>query len=258
MKRMDNLIYRFASQKDIPAIVELLHSSSLPYGDIDRHIKNFLVAIRDDILIGVIGLEITGESALLRSFAVNKSEQSKGIGLVLLNKLISLALLNNIKTLYLLTTTAEDYFSNYGFIKIRRETVPEVISNTKEFSSICPSSAVCMMKKIETGVHAFSKDILRLKEDVPGSKMWAVSLDNTMLTYFEIESDCRFDMHSHMSEQITMVLEGELLFDVDGHTVVIHAGEVITIPSNVPHAVFTRGKAVKAVDAWSPVREEYK
>jgi len=255
---MDNLIYRFASQKDIPAIVELLHASSLPYGDIDRHIKNFLVAIRDDFLIGVIGLEIIGESALLRSFAVNKSEQSKGIGLVLLNKLISLALLNNIKTLYLLTTTAEEYFLNYGFIKIRRESVPEGIKYTKEFSSICPDSAVCMMRKIEKGVYAFTKDILRLKEDVPGSKMWAVSLENTMLTYFEIEPDCRFGKHSHKSEQITMVLEGELLFDVDNHTEIIHAGEVITIPSNVPHAVFTRGKSVKAVDAWSPAREEYK
>jgi len=252
---MDNLLYRFACQKDIPSIVELLHADNLPYGDVDLHIKNFLVAYRDDILIGVIGLEITGDFALLRSFVVTKSERSKGIGLMLLNKLFSLALLNNIKVLYLLTTTAEDYFLNYGFIRVRRETVPAEIKYTKEFSSICPSSAICMMKKIESGVHAFTKDILRLKEDVPGSKMWAVSLDNTMLTYFEIEPDCRFAKHTHLSEQITMVLEGELLFDVDGHTQVIHAGEVITIPSNVPHAVFTRGKAVKAVDARSPVKE---
>lgn len=252
---MDNLLYRFACQKDIPSIVELLHAGNLPYGDVDLHIKNFLVAYRDDILIGVIGLEITGDFALLRSFAVTKPERSKGIGLMLLNKLFSLAFLNNIKMLYLLTTTAEDYFLNYGFIKIRRETVPEEIKNTKEFSSICPSSAICMMRKIESGVYAFSKDILRLNEDVPGSKMWAVSLDNTMLTYFEIEPDCRFAKHTHLSEQITMVLEGELLFDVDDHTIVIHAGEVITIPSNVPHAIFTRAKAVKAVDARSHVKE---
>jgi len=46
-----------------------------------------------------------------------------------------------------------------------------------------------------------------------------------MLTYFEIEPDCRFEMHSHISEQITMVLEGELLFDIDNHTEVVHAGE---------------------------------
>jgi len=38
--------------------------------------------------------------------------------------------------------------------------------------------------------------------------MWAVALEKTMLTYFEIESNSKFDMHSHTSEQITMVLEG--------------------------------------------------
>jgi len=168
---MDNLLYRFACNKDVPAIVELLHANSLPYGDIDGHINNFLVANKYDILIGVIGLEVKGDTALLRSFAVSKSERSKGIGLVLLNKIISLSLLNNIKTLYLLTTTAEEYFSNYGFIKVKRETVPEGIKNTKEFKSICPDSAVCMMRKIENGVHTFTKDILRLREDVPGSNM---------------------------------------------------------------------------------------
>jgi amino-acid N-acetyltransferase len=156
--RMDDLQYRYAGQKDIPAIVELLHANNLPYGDISKHINNFLIAERNDRLTGVIGLEITGETALLRSLAVSKTERSKGIGLVLINKLFSLALLSNIKTLYLLTTTAEEYFLKHGFIKIKREAVPEGIKNTKEFSSICPDSAVCMMKKVKIGVHTDTID----------------------------------------------------------------------------------------------------
>ncbi|MGA3282436.1 MAG: hypothetical protein ABSD50_15820 [Smithella sp.] len=54
----------------------------------------------------------------------------------------------------------------------------------------------------------FIKDLLQLQPDVEGAKMWAVALEKTMLTYFEIESNSKFDMHSHTSEQITMVLEG--------------------------------------------------
>jgi mannose-6-phosphate isomerase-like protein (cupin superfamily) len=68
----------------------------------------------------------------------------------------------------------------------------------------------------------------------------------------------RFEMHHHESEQITMVLEGELFFHVDGKIIGVKEGEVIAIPSAVSHAAFTREKSVKAVDAWSPVMEKYK
>ena len=88
--------------------------------------------------------------------------------------------------------------------------------------------------------------------------MWGVSLDNTLLTYFEIDSNSKFETHSHESEQITMVLEGELFFEVDGDTICVGPGEVIAIPSMEPHAAFTKETAVKAVDAWSPVMEKYK
>ena len=57
---------------------------------------------------------------------------------------------------------------------------------------------------------------LTLRTDVPGARMWAVGLENAELTYFEVEPHSRFDEHSHESEQITLVLEGELCFEVDG------------------------------------------
>ena len=55
--------------------------------------------------------------------------------------------------------------------------------------------------------------MLRFSEDIPGAKQWAVSLGNTMLTYFEVDPNCTFDSHSHESEQITMVLEDVLFFE---------------------------------------------
>jgi quercetin dioxygenase-like cupin family protein len=79
-----------------------------------------------------------------------------------------------------------------------------------------------------------------------------------MLTYFEVQPDSFFESHSHESEQITLVLEGELFFEVNERIIGVKSGEVIAIPSNLPHAVFTRDASVKAVDAWSPIMEKYK
>ncbi len=64
-------------------------------------------------------------------------------------------------------------------------------------------------------------------------------------------------MHSHASEQITLVLQGKLYFEVKDKTIGVKKGEVIAIPSNIPHAAFTKDSSVKAVDAWSLVNEKY-
>jgi quercetin dioxygenase-like cupin family protein len=108
-------------------------------------------------------------------------------------------------------------------------------------------------------VKYYSKDDLHLRPSVPGAKMWAVALDKAMFTYFEIEPNSVFDMHSHESEQITMVLEGELFFNFDNEDdICVKAGEVIALPANLRHGAYTKERFVKAVDAWSPVRDEYK
>ena len=104
----------------------------------------------------------------------------------------------------------------------------------------------------------YPREVLRLKPDVEGAKMWAVTLEKTMFTYFEVEPHCRFEQHRHESEQITMVLDGTLYFEVDTRVIGVGPGEVIAIPSMAPHAVFTKDRPVKAVDAWSPVMETYK
>ena len=110
---------------------------------------------------------------------------------------------------------------------------------------------------MEQNVQYYPRAALLLQEDVPGAKMWGVALEKTLLTYFEVAPHCRFERHCHESEQITMVLEGVLFFEANDTIIAVGAGDVIAIPSNVPHAVFTQGGAVKAIDAWSPVLEKY-
>jgi quercetin dioxygenase-like cupin family protein len=104
----------------------------------------------------------------------------------------------------------------------------------------------------------YPRESLCLVDDVPGARQWAVALEQTMLTYFEVDPGCRFESHTHESEQITMVLEGVLYFEQGEKIVGVKAGEAIAIPANAPHAVFTGEVAVKAVDSWSPVMDKYR
>ena len=106
-------------------------------------------------------------------------------------------------------------------------------------------------------VKVYSKDQLPLRSNVPGAKMWAVALEKSMLTYFEMEPNTVFPEHSHEAEQITLVLDGELVFSFDGKQVALKVGDVVAIPSNVKHYVSTGKDGCRAVDAWSPVRKEY-
>jgi len=78
-----------------------------------------------------------------------------------------------------------------------------------------------------------------------------------MLTYFEVTPNSRFEKHRHKIEQITMVLKGELYVEVDEKTICLKEGDVISLPSNIPHAAFTTELGANAVDAWSPVMEKY-
>jgi quercetin dioxygenase-like cupin family protein len=103
----------------------------------------------------------------------------------------------------------------------------------------------------------FDTRALQLKIDDAGAQFWSVALEQTQLTYFEVGPHCRFESHSHRSEQITLVLEGELYFETAAGTSRVTAGEVMAIPAEVDHAVYTKEVAARAVDAWSPINEKY-
>ena len=77
-------------------------------------------------------------------------------------------------------------------------------------------------------VKFFPRDQLKLVEDIPGAKLWAVALSRAMLTYFEVEPHARFEEHRHDSEQITLVLGGRLV-DAEAHDSVEHgrAGRLV-------------------------------
>jgi quercetin dioxygenase-like cupin family protein len=95
-------------------------------------------------------------------------------------------------------------------------------------------------------------------EMLKGIDRRAVYLDNAMLTFFDFEPDSIVPEHQHPHEQITLVLSGAMEFTLGDETQVIEAGEGVTIPSNVPHGARILAQPTKAIDAWHPIREDYK
>ena len=129
------------------AIRWLLDVKFLPSTDIDEAALGQFLVCRDDIRSGrVVGLEIYGEVALLRSLVVTEKHLGAGHGRRLVAAAQDLATEMNVRAIYLLTTTAESFFEYLGFRRIQREEAPESIRSTREFSSLCPASAIVMVK----------------------------------------------------------------------------------------------------------------
>ena len=100
----------------------------------------------------------------------------------------------------------------------------------------------------------FSAETQEMKIDQETqSKYWEVRSKNLQFTHFNVPPDRKFASHSHESEQMTYVLSGKLYFEVDGETFGLGPGDLISIPSNKTHSVWTDFEGATAVDAWSPV-----
>ena len=134
-----------ALKSDLAAITALLSAADLPSRDLtEEGIAHFLIARYSGTLCGCVGLELYGQTALLRSLVVVPEMQSRGIGRLLCDRSLTYARNRSIHRAFILTTTAEPFFSKLGFTKWERGAVPQDIQRTSEFSSLCPISAVCM------------------------------------------------------------------------------------------------------------------
>ncbi len=166
---MINMTFAFADPSDAAQIKRLLSACGLPNEDIDPHLEHFIVGKEGSELAGVIGVEPLGEAGLLRSLAVAESHRGKGIAKALYSRLLGYVHMRGIENLYLLTLTAKGYFSKLKFAPIERCVVPESVRSTQDFQSLCPETAVCMVKNVRKEAQYYPKEILRLEPDVPGA-----------------------------------------------------------------------------------------
>jgi quercetin dioxygenase-like cupin family protein len=77
-----------------------------------------------------------------------------------------------------------------------------------------------------------------------------------MLARVLLRKGCIVPLHSHANEQVTYILEGALKFWIDDKEIVVHAGEVLCIPSNMPHKAEAVEDTVD-LDIFNPPREDW-
>ena len=129
---------------DQAQLESLLQANGLPSEDCAAQLQAFFGIFDDAQLIAAGGLEAAGDHALLRSIVVQAEFRSMGLAAALTDFFSAEARARGLQDLYLLTETAEGYFSRFGFAAIERDQAPAVITETRQFAGLCPESAVLM------------------------------------------------------------------------------------------------------------------
>jgi amino-acid N-acetyltransferase len=124
----------------------LLEECDLPTDDLADPTISLLGAFEGSALIGVAGLQRCGDVGLLRSLAVATAARDRGVARVLCERVFQLAATQQLGALWLLTTSARDYFTRHGFVAVARDSAPAAIQETAQFASLCPASAVVMRR----------------------------------------------------------------------------------------------------------------
>ena len=140
---------------DLPAIVELLGRSGLEADGLEQHLDTTLVARRHGQLVASAGLELYGRQALMRSVVVAPQLQGAGLGRRMTDQVLALAQTRGITQVYLLTETARDFFTRFGFRLIERADVPDKVQLSQEFSMACAKNAVAMWSPLEDVLRGF-------------------------------------------------------------------------------------------------------
>jgi amino-acid N-acetyltransferase len=141
---MSQATLRPATSKDLDSIESLLTSCGLPLDGVSDNVEHFLVAENRGEVVGAIGMEEYGRCGLLRSASVASSAQGKGVGASLVRQILDKARADGIADVFLLTTTAEEYFPRFGFYRVSRSEIPEALNKSEELRGACPQTAIVM------------------------------------------------------------------------------------------------------------------
>src|SRR5579863_7292341 len=102
----------------------------------------------------------------------------------------------------------------------------------------------------------FSWDEVKTEVMNPRISRKVITGEKAMVAQVFIAKGAVVPEHHHESEQITYILEGALEFELEGRRVVVNAGEVLHIPSNVPHRAVALEDTLD-LDIFSPIRHDW-
>jgi amino-acid N-acetyltransferase len=138
-----------ARPHDLRGALDLLGRTELTEQDVTERWGHYFVVREDDgRVVGVAGLEVYGEDGLLRSVAVDVDYRGQGLAASLVEAALTRAKRVQLRSVYLLTTTARDYFARHGFADCPREEAPAAIRESWEFRVGCPSTAAFMKRPV--------------------------------------------------------------------------------------------------------------
>ena len=138
-----------ARPHDLRGALDLLGRAELTEQDVAERWGHYFVVREDDgRVVGVAGLEIHGEDGLLRSVAVDAEYRGQGLAASLVEAAVERAKRVNLRAVYLLTTSARDYFARRGFVDCPREEAPAAVCESWEFRTGCPSTAAFMRRPV--------------------------------------------------------------------------------------------------------------
>jgi N-acetylglutamate synthase-like GNAT family acetyltransferase len=141
-----------ARPHDLEPALALLREAELPTNGVLEQFGHFFVVRDAGLLVGVCGLEVHGEDGLLRSLVVAPTYRGKGVAADLVAAALGLAHKMSLRAVYLLTTTARDYFGRLGFVPFPRDDAPAGIRESWEFQSGCPKSSAFMRRAVGSRV----------------------------------------------------------------------------------------------------------
>jgi len=97
-----------------------------------------------------------------------------------------------------------------------------------------------------------------VKQEALNDKLWRKLAygEKVMVAKLGLAKGCLVPTHHHESEQISMIFEGALKFELEGKEVMVRAGEVLVIPSHVPHSALAIEDTI-AIDVFSPIRHDW-
>lgn len=139
---------RPARAADLPAVLALLRQDGLPMDGVEEWFGDFIVADDGGIVVAAAGLERYGDAALLRSVVVAASRRGRGLGSEVVDHVLRAAARHGIRLVFLLTGTAEDFFTRHGFARVPRDEVPAAVRESVEFRDACPASATVMRRAL--------------------------------------------------------------------------------------------------------------
>jgi quercetin dioxygenase-like cupin family protein len=107
------------------------------------------------------------------------------------------------------------------------------------------------------GVEWANRERLPVVEPSPGVRLRLVAGEQAMVSWVDLAPHAVLPLHSHMNEQIGLMIAGTMTIEIGGEARQVSAGDAYVIPPHVPHRVETGDEPCLVIETFAPPRADY-